>query len=117
MAIVVRLGPLPRQRRRAARIAELERIFSKAIELIEVFTVAELVTAVGTSDVVAVALDASPPEQLTEAVTAVGSLPVLRPLWRRRRNTRGEIDEVFDGYGLLTAKDIHRLADGELSTT
>jgi hypothetical protein len=42
---------------------------------------------------------------------------VLRPLWRRRRNTRGEMDEVFDGYGLFTATDIVRLADGELSTT
>jgi hypothetical protein len=117
MAIVVRLGPLALQRRRAARIAELERIFGSAVELIEVFTVAELVTVVGTADVVAVALDASPPEQLTEAVAAVGSLPVLRPLWRRQRNTRGEIDEVFDGYGLLTAVDIVTLADGELSTT
>jgi hypothetical protein len=47
----------------------------------------------------------------------VGALPKLRPLWRRQRNTRGEFDEVFDGYGLLTATDIVRLADGELSTT
>jgi len=44
-----------------------------------------------------------------------GALPVLPPLWRRQRNTRGEIDEVFDGYGLLTVADAVGLADGELS--
>jgi hypothetical protein len=32
-------------------------------------------------------------------------------------NTRGEIDEVFDGYGLLSGPDIVRLADGELAVT
>jgi hypothetical protein len=39
-----------------------------------------------------------------------GLAPGVRPIWRRQRNTRGEIDEVFDGYGLLTATDILRLA-------
>jgi hypothetical protein len=117
MAIVVRLGPLPLQHRRDARITELERIFGTAIDLIEVSTVAELVTAAGAPDVIAVALDAPPPGQLAEAVAAAGSLslPALRPLWRRKRNTRGETDEVFDGYGVLTGTDIVRLADGELS--
>ena len=117
MAIVVRLGPLPLQRRGPTRVAELERIFGTAVQLIEVFTVAELATAVETPDVIAVALDAPPPGQLAEAIAAVGALPKLRPLWRRQRNTRGEFDEVFDGYGLLTATGIARLADGELSTT
>lgn len=116
MAIVVRLGPLPLQHRRSARITELERIFGTVIDLIEVHAVAELVTAVGAPDVIAVALDAPPPGQLSEAIAAVGPLPVLRPLWRRKRNTRGETDEVFDGYGLLMGTDIFRLADGELST-
>src|ERR1700724_2961469 len=88
MAIVVRLGPLPLQRRGPSRVAELERIFGTAVQLIEVFTVAELATAVGTLDVLAVALDAPPPGQLAEAIAAVGALPKLRPLWRRRRNTR-----------------------------
>lgn len=115
MAIVVRLGPLPLRHRRDARITELERIFGAAIDLIEVFTVAELVTAVRTTQVIAVALDAPPPGQLSEAVAAAGSVPALRPLWRRKRNTRGETDEVFDGYGVLTGTDIIRLADGELS--
>lgn len=116
MAIVVRLGPLPLQHRRASRIAELERIFGTVVQLVEVFTIDDLVTAVRAPEVVGVALDAPPPGQLREAAAAAASLPVLRPLWRRRRNTRGEIDEVFDGYGLVTATDIVRLADGELST-
>src|ERR1700730_8536666 len=90
MAIVVRLGPLPLQRRGPTRVAELERIFGTAVQLIEVFTVAELATAVETPDVIAVALDAPPPGQLAEAIAAVGALPKLRPLWRRQRNTRGE---------------------------
>ena len=33
----------------------------------------------------------------------------------RQRNPRGETDEVFDGYGLLSGTDVGRLADGELS--
>ena len=116
MTTVVRLGPLPLQRRRASRVAELERILGTVVQLVEVFSVAELVTAVGGRDVVAVALDAPQPGGLTEAVAAAGSLPVLRPLWRRQRNARGEIYEVFDGYGLLTAAGVVRLADGELSS-
>ncbi len=115
MTVVVRLGPLPLQRRSASRVAELERILGTAIQLVEVFTLAELLTAVGAPDVVAVALDATQPGAFTEAVAAAGALPVLRPLWRRQRNTQGEIDEVFGGYGLLTATDVVRLADGELS--
>ena len=97
------------------RITDLERIFGTVIELIEVFTVADLVTAVGTAGVIAVALDAPPPGQLSKAVAAAGSLPILPPLWRRKRNKRGETDEVFDGYGVLTGTDIVRLADGELA--
>ncbi len=117
MAIVVRLGPLPLQHRRRTRVAELERILGTAVQLIEVVTVAELITAIRAPDVVAVALDAPRPGELTAAVEAAASLPVLRPLWRRQRNTHGEVDEVFDGYGLLTAADIVGLADGELSTS
>jgi hypothetical protein len=116
MTVVVRLGPLPLQRRSASRVAELERILGAAVQLVEVFTVPDLVIAVGAPGVVAVALDASQPGAFDEAVAAAGSLPVLRPLWRRQRNTRGEIDEVFDGYGLLAATDVVRLANGELST-
>ena len=99
MTTVVRLGPLPLQRRRASRVAELERILGTVVQLVEVFSVAELVTAVEDRDAVAVALDAPQPGGFTEAVAAAGSLPVLRPLWRGQRNARGEIDEVFDGYG------------------
>ena len=117
MAIVVRLGPLPLGHRRATRIAELERILGVAVHLVEVVTVTELVTAIRAPDVVAVALDAPRPGELTAAVEAASSLPVLRPLWRRQRNTRGEVDNVFDGYGLLTAAGIVGLANGELSTS
>ena len=116
MTTVIRLGPLPLQRRRASRVAELERVLGTVVQLVEVFSVAELVTALGDEGVVAVALDAPPPGGLSEAVAAAGSLPVLRPLWRQQRNARGEIDEVFDGYGLLTATGVIRLADGELSS-
>ena len=116
MALVVRLGPLPLGRRRAARVGELERIFSTAVELIEVVDLAALATAVEIHDVHAVALDASAPENLDGVLAAAGPRPVLRPLWRRDRNSRGEIDELFDGYGLLTATGIERLADGQLST-
>ncbi len=66
---------------------------------------------------VAVALDAPRPGELTAAVEAAAFLAVLRPLWRRQRNTRAEVDEVFDGYGQLTAAGIVGLADGELSTS
>ena len=44
MAIVVRLGPVPLQHRRTGRIAELERIFERPIDLVEVSTIAELLT-------------------------------------------------------------------------
>jgi hypothetical protein len=115
MAIVLRLGPLPLGGRRAARVAELERILGTGVELIEVFSVAEL-AAVARPDVIAVALDAPAPGQLNEAVAAVGSRPVLRPIWRRERNSRGETDELFAGYGLLTGTEVVTLADGELSS-
>jgi hypothetical protein len=79
------------------RLAEgLERIFGTAVQLTEVGSVADLVTAIAQRDPVGVALDSAAPGQLVEAVAAAGTLPVLRPLWRRQRNTRGEIDEVFD---------------------
>ena len=116
MALVVRLGPLPLGRRRAARVGELERIFAAAVDLMEVVDVAALAATMETHDVLAVALDASAPENLDGVLAAAGPRPVLRPLWRRDRNSRGEIDELFDGYGLLTAGGIERLADGQLST-
>lgn len=114
MAIVVRLGPLPLGRRRASRVAELERILSTAVEVIEVIDVAGLASAVAAREVAAVALDAPGPEDLADAVTAAGSRPVLRPVWRQERNSRGEADEVFDGYGLWTGDRVDRLADGQL---
>lgn len=117
MTVVIRLGPLPLQGRSASRVAELERVLGAPVQLVEVFTVPDLVIGVGAPGVVAVALDASQRGPFDEAVAAAGSLPVLRPLWRRQRNTRGEIDEVFDGYGLLAGTEVVRLADGELSTT
>ncbi len=86
------------------------------MHLIEVSTVAEVAASVATSDVVAVALDASQPGDLDDAVQAAGSLPVLRPLWRRERNIRGESFELFDGYGLLTPSGIVGLEDGSLSS-
>ena len=61
MTVVVRLGPLPLQRRSASRVAELERILGTTIQLVEVSTVAELIIAVGDPGVVAVALDAPQP--------------------------------------------------------
>jgi len=107
---------LPLGRRRAARVGELERIFAAAVELMEVVDVAALAATMETHGVLAVALDASAPENLDGVLAAAGPRPVLRPLWRRDRNSRGEIDEMFDGYGLLTAGGIERLADGQLST-
>jgi hypothetical protein len=101
----------------AARTAELERIFGTTVQVIEVGSVAELVTVITQTDPAGVALDAVSPGQLAEATAAAWTLPVLRPLWHRQRNARGEIDEVFDGYGLLSGPDIVRLADGELAVT
>src|SRR5437588_12600547 len=95
MAIVVRFGAVPLQHRRIGRIAELDRIFGTAVQLVEVFSTAELITALATPEVTAVAVDAAPPGELSQAVVAARSLPVLRPLWRRQRNARGQIDEVF----------------------
>ncbi len=117
MATVVRLGPVPLQLRRTARIAELERVFGTTVDLLEVSTAAELVAALATPGVVGVALDAAPPGDLAELIAAVHPLPVLRPLWRQHRNVRGEIDELFDGYGLLDGKEVRRLGDGELAIT
>jgi hypothetical protein len=116
MVIVVRLGPLPFARRRLARVQELQRIFATAVELVEVFDVATLSAAMDSRDVGAVALDSFEPDGLAVAVAAAGPRPVLRPPWRRERNSRGEIDELFDGYGLLTPRGTDRLADGQLST-
>ncbi len=115
MTTVVGFGPLPLKRRRASRVAELERM-GTVVQLVEVFSVAELLTAVGDREVAAVALDAPQPGGFDEAVAAAGSLPVMRPIWRRQRNARSEIDEVFDGYGLLMATGVARLGDGELSS-
>ena len=59
MTVVVRLGPLPLQRRSASRVAELERVLGTNVQLVEVSTVAELIIAVGAPGVVAVALESS----------------------------------------------------------
>lgn len=87
MAIVVRLGPLPLGRRRPSRVVELERIFPAAVEIVEVFDAAALAAAMEMDDVLAVALDASGPEELAGAVLAAGHGPMLRPLWRPERNS------------------------------
>ena len=116
MATVVRFVPLPLRQRRPARIIELERILAMTVQLIEVSTVAELAATVATSEIVAVALDASNPGEFTDAVAAAGSFPVLRPLWRRQRNSRGEVIEIFDGYGLHTPEGVVGLDDGRLSS-
>lgn len=116
MAIVVRLGPLPLLQRRAGRLVELERIVGRPVELVEVSSVAELTRALTETEVLAVVLDAPAPGDLAVAAEAAGSRPVLRPLWRSVRNNRGEIDEVFDGYGRLTSEGaVERLADGALA--
>lgn len=83
MAIAVRLGSLPLGHRRRSRIAELERILGSDVQLVEVATIDELLIAVEAPDVVAVTLDAPRPGELAAAVETAGSLPVLRPLWRR----------------------------------
>jgi len=75
MAIVVRLGPLPLGRRRASRVAELERILATAVEVIEVIDVTRLASAIAVRKVAAVALDAPGPEDLADAITAAGPRP------------------------------------------
>jgi len=115
MARVVRLGPLPLLQRRAARVAELERILGESVELVEVFSVGALETALAGPAVAAVVLDAPGPGALTEAVAVAGPTPILRPLWRRHRNSRGEVDEVFDGYGVLVGDEVVPLANDDLS--
>ncbi|MEO7836606.1 MAG: hypothetical protein ABIS21_03060 [Acidimicrobiales bacterium] len=115
MVLVVRLAPLPLGHRRDARLAELERVFGTEVHLIEVANIDELTSAIAASEVDAVAIDAPAPGQLGLAVAAAAEVPVLRPLWRPRRNNRGEMNEVFDGYGLLTDRGVAKLADGELA--
>lgn len=117
MATVLRLGPVPLQLRRATRIAELERIFGTGVDLVEVTTAAQLVAALATPGVFGVALDAATPGELADAIVSAQPLPVLRPPWRQQRNARGEVDELFDGYRLLTGDEVRRLGDGELSVT
>lgn len=115
VARVVRLGPLPLMQRRSARVAELERILGEPVELAEVTSVAELEGALANATVAAVVLDATGPGARSEALAVIGSIPILRPLWRRERNSRGEIDEVFAGYGRLVGDEVAPLADGALS--
>ncbi len=115
MAVVVRIGPLPLGRRREARVAELERILGTAVDLVEVFDVIDLATAMETPDVRAVAIDATATDDLADAVRIAGQLPVLRPLWRRLRTSRGEVDELFVGYGLLTGGGVESVPDGALA--
>lgn len=61
-------------------------------------------------------LDSATAPRLRNALDDLVDQEDNRPLWRRQRNARGEIDEVFDGYGLLTATGVVRLGDGELSS-
>lgn len=75
MVNVVRLGPLPLQRRREARVAELERIFTTDVHLVEVATVGELVTAVATPTGIAVAIDAARLASLTPPSRLLGLSP------------------------------------------
>src|SRR3712207_4098778 len=84
MATVVRLGPVPLQLRRAARIAELERVFGTTVDLVEVSTLAALATALATPAVVGVAVDAAPPGELAQAIAAAQPLPVPRAPVERR---------------------------------
>jgi len=103
MTTVVRLGPLPLQRRHASRLAEFERILGTVVQLVEVFSIGELVTAVGDRNVIAVALDAPQPGGLTEAVA--GRYRCCGPYGT---TARGEIDEVSTAKGLMVARDIAR---------
>ena len=116
MPTVVRLAPLALLQRRASRMKELRRIFGTDVDLDEVSSVQELRSVVAATGAIAVILDAPRPGDLGDAVKAAGSLPILRPLWREQRNSRGEIDEVFAGYGRLSGDRIVALADGELAS-
>jgi len=116
MAVVARIGPLPLGRRHQGRVAELEQIFGTAVELVEVFDLIEFAKNVAEAPVRAVAIDATATDQLSEAVRIAGRLPVLRPRWKRIRSPRGEVDEVFAGYGLLSGETVEHLADGALAS-
>lgn len=115
VARVIRVGPLPLLQRRSGRVAELERIFSETVELVEVTSVAELEGALVGARADAVVLDAPGPGALADAVEVSGSVPILRPIWTQRRSSRGETDEVFDGYGRLIGSEVVPLGDGGLS--
>lgn len=75
LTTVVRLGPQPLKRRRASRVAELERI-GTVVQLVDVLSAAELVTSVGDRDVAAVALDAPQPGGVRRSRAAAGALGV-----------------------------------------
>jgi hypothetical protein len=52
------------------------------------------------------------------AVADLGSARYCDPSGDKPTNgSRGEIDELFAGYGLLTGTDVDRLADGQLSSS
>lgn len=94
----------------------MERIVGDPVDLIEVSSVAELTRVLTETEALAVVLDAPGPGDLAGAAEAAGRRAVLRPLWRSVRNSRGETDEVFDGYGRLTSEGaVERLADGALA--
>ena len=59
---------------------------------------------------IGVAIDAAPPGELADAIAPGGPLPVVRPLFGQWRNGRAEIDELFDGYGLLSGAGVGRRA-------
>jgi hypothetical protein len=85
------------------------------VTVVEVANVGELERALVDRPVRVVVIDAAPPGQLDAVLATVGRVPVLRPIWVERRNSRGETDRVFGGYGLLVEGELSGLADGELS--
>ncbi len=99
----------------AQRLGELERIFGPVdLEVVDSFRLGTIVSVV--SGASAVVLDAVNPSTRQELLTAIGPIPVLRPIRREVKDRQGGLGARFVGYGLLQGDgSIRRLADGELA--
>ncbi|MGH8903743.1 MAG: hypothetical protein ACRDYA_19230 [Egibacteraceae bacterium] len=114
---VVHISPWPPTDR---RLAELTRIFGQPVEVIELSHLdldpAALVHAIRTAEPDAVVLATATPDHRQAIEALANERPVLRPMFKRVRNARGEPEDRPAGLGLLRAAGrIEPIKDGALA--
>ncbi len=98
------------------RLGELERIFGPVdLDVVDSFRLETIVSLVAGAS--AVVLDAVNPSTRQQLLTAIGAIPVLRPMRREIKDRQGGLGARFVGYGLLQAGgSVRSLRDGELAS-